>query len=473
MKRLLVISVSILILICFLQTVPASADPSLNVLIDRIVSDFPNQITFQLSLISSVKIEEIKLLYRTNGASCQPAVAQQKIEFTPATSVEVAWEWDFTRAGILPPGAEIYWQWKITAADGTAQTTDEQTYLVNDPRHTWKLLTSGNVNVQWYDGNSSFGQSLVDIARQSLDRLSKNAGVRPTGQIWITIYPTVEELQEVDIHTSEWAGGLAYTEYNSSIIAIGRDELEWASSVIPHEVAHLVTASVMFNCKGVWLPTWLSEGLAMYAEGPIDKMYIDLVTSALEKSTLPPLRTLESGFSSKSSQASLAYGQSGMVVTYMIDQYGAQKIADLLEASKSGQGIGKALQRVYRKDTDALEAEWRISLGFAPQPTLQPTSSSKTAVPTLALWTSAVRPSATPTRLPTDTPTTIPPTETPEPLPSPTITNSSSDPSTIDPAGDLGIRVLTLMAIIFGALLLIAIIAIVLFIVLRRRRMSV
>ena len=85
------------------------------------------------------------------------------------------------------------------------------------------------------------GRSLVNIASQSLDRLASDAGVRPTGQIWITIYPTVEELQEVDIHTSEWAGGLAYTEYNSSIIAIGSDELTWASSVIPHEVAHLVT----------------------------------------------------------------------------------------------------------------------------------------------------------------------------------------------------------------------------------------
>ena len=276
----------------------------------------------------------------------------------------------------------------------------------------------------------------------------------------------------MDIHSSEWAGGLAYTEYNSSIIAIGDGELTWASSVIPHEVAHLVTESVIFNCKGVWLPTWLGEGLSMYAEGPIDQMYIDLVTSALEKSDLPPLRTLDSGFSSISSEASLSYGQSGMVVTYMIDKYGAQNMADLLEAVKSGQVTNKALQGVYGKDTDAIEAEWRISLGFDPQPTLVPTSASKTAVPTLALWTSVVRPSATPTSLPTDTPTIPPPTETPEPLPSPTLPASSDSSSATDPVRDPGSSSTAIIAIIFGSVVLIAIVGITLFIVIRRRRKS-
>ena len=472
MKRLFILFVHLLILIFLLHPVTATANSSLNISEDKIVSDFPKKLTFKLSLSSSKQIREIKLLYRTNGAACQSSVARQAIEFTPAASVDVEWEWDFTRAGVLPPGAEIYWQWQITDADGDTQITDEQSYLVYDPRHTWNLLTSGQVNLQWYDGNASFGQTLVNIASQSLDRLAEDAGVRPIGQIWITIYPTVEELQEVDIHTSEWAGGLAYTEYNSSMIAIGSDELAWASSVIPHEVAHLVTESVIFNCKGVRLPTWLGEGLSMYAEGPINQIYIDLVTSALEKSDLPPLRTLDSGFSSISSEASLSYGHSGMMVTYLIDKYGAQKMADLLEAVKSGQVINKALQGVYGKDTDAMEAEWRISLGFEPQPTLVPTSSSKTAVPTLALWTSVVRPRATPTSLATDTPTLPPPTETPEPITSPTLIASSGSSSATDPVGSKGSSSAALIEIIIGSVVLIAIVGFTLFIIIKRRRNS-
>ena len=470
MKRLFLPTVFIIILFFLLLPVPATADSTPSITVDRIVSDFPSKLTFQLSLSDTVKIQAIKLLYRTNGASCQASVAQQEVDFTPATSVDVEWEWDFTRAGVLPPGAEIYWQWKITDADGNIHLTDEQTYLVNDPRHTWNLQTSGQVNLQWYDGSASFGKSLIDIASQSLERLAVDAGVRPTGQIWITIYPTVEELQEVDIHTSEWAGGLAYTEYNSSIIAIGSDELAWAESVIPHEVAHLVTEAVVLNCKGVWLPTWLGEGLAMYAEGPVEQMYVDLVTAALEKSTLPPLRTLEAGFSSISAEASLSYGQSGMVVSYMIDQYGAQKMSDLLEAVKAGLVTEKALRGVYGKDTDALEAEWRISLGFEAQPTRVPTSASKTAVPTLALWTSAVRPSATPTSLPSDTATQPSPTETPAPLASPTPPETSNDPSTVDPAGSSGSSIPPVLAIILIVLVLIAIFTTAGFILLRRRR---
>ena len=158
MKRLFILFIPILILVSLLHPIPGTADSTLTISEDRIVSDFPNKLTFQLSLSSSKQIQEIKLLYRTNGASCQSSVARQAIEFTPAASVAVEWEWDFTRAGVLPPGAEIYWQWQITDADGDTQITNEQSYLVNDPRHTWNLLTSGQVNLQWYDGNASFGQ---------------------------------------------------------------------------------------------------------------------------------------------------------------------------------------------------------------------------------------------------------------------------------------------------------------------------
>jgi hypothetical protein len=298
--------------------------------------------------------------------------------------------------------------------------SDEQSYQVTDDRHTWNLLSGEQVNLQWYEGSWSFGNALKWIADQSLERLAQDAGVRPTGEVWITIYPTMPELKEVDIHIYEWAGGIAYPVYNSTIIAIGTDELDWAESVIPHELAHLLTDSVVYNCRGMWLPTWLSEGLAEFAEGETYPSYAVLVDEALEDDELPPLRTLESGFSSDSTEASLSYGHSGMVVTYMIEQFGAEKIASLLEEIKSGKKIDKALEAVYGMNTDGIEAEWRISLGFKAQPTLAPTDANRTAVPTIALWTSVVRPTETPTSKPSDTPTIAVPTDTPRPPPSTT-----------------------------------------------------
>lgn len=378
-------------------------------------------------------MQNITLLYRTNETTCQSAVAQQTIEFVPDTSIKVYWEWDFIRGTVLPPGAEIYWQWQITDYAGNSLLTDEQSYTVIDPRHDWKLLTSGQLNVQWYQGNSSFGVQLRDIATQSLKRLERNIGVTPRDQIWITIYPTVVELQQVETHTSEWAAGLAYPEFQSSIMAIPPSELEWAAKVIPHELAHLVVESLIFNCHGIRMPTWLGEGLATFSEGDLDENYSKSVTSSLEKDSLPPLRTLESGFSSDASAAIRSYGQSTLVVAYLIDTYGSQKMADLLSTIQSGKKIDDALEAVYSLSVDELDTEWRASLGFGPQPTRAATI-AHTTVPTLALWAPVVtRPTATPTQSPSTTPTQVLSTNTPESIAYPTQPNTVKDSTPTDP----------------------------------------
>ncbi len=474
MKKQFFISILIISILCFTNPISGDAQAAITVTRDRIISKFPDKLTFELSANSSAEIQSITLLYRTNSASCQTAQAKQEIDFDHSPSIETSWDWDFTLSGVLPPGAEIYWQWQISDVDGNNLLTEEQSFAVNDPRHTWNLLTRGQVNIQWYTGSSSFGQTLADIASQSIARLSEKAGIGPSGPIWITIYPTTAELKEVDIHTVEWAGGLAYPEYNSSIIAINTDELAWAAYVIPHELAHLVTESVMFNCKGMWLPTWLSEGLSTVAEGEIPQEYISMVTSALKKNSLPPLRTLESGFSKDTEAASLSYGHSGMVVNYMIDQYGSEKMADLLETIKSGLRIDKALLAVYGLDTDGIEARWRISLGYEPQPTLVPTSPTKSAVPTMALWTSVVRPKTTPTSLPTLTPQP-PATDTPQIIPSvkPTQPLSTATSSPVDTPVNPDSPTPTLPYLILGIIIAIVAAGILLFFILRKRRKSI
>ncbi len=472
MKRLVIILGLVLLFVYAASPVTTAAQQSITITQDHIVSYFPDKLVFQLSANSNAKIQNISLLYRTNGATCQSAVAQQVIDFTPALNVDTQWEWDFTLSGVLPPGAMVYWQWEVSDASGNTVLTEEQSYQVNDTRHTWNLLTSGQVNLQWYQGSSTFGQSLLSIAVKSLDRMANNAGVRPSGQIWITIYPTAAELLEVDIHASEWAGGVAYPEYNSTIIAIGSGELDWAASVIPHELAHLVTQAVVFNCQGMWLPTWLSEGLAVYAEGDISSYYSDMVTSALDDNKLPPLRTLESGFSSISEEANLSYGQSGMVVTYLIAQYGAEKMSELLAAVQSGKKIDKALMTVYGKDTDGIEADWRISLGYAAQPTLPPVNSTHTAVPTMALWTSAVKPSSTPTTQLTLTPAPVNPTATTEPPSSSTPITTPNIPSKSDPASSSTIKSIYTLGLAIITIILIAAAVIILIIVAKRRKTS-
>jgi hypothetical protein len=470
MSKSVWIFVTIVILLAITPLHWADAQSSIFISKDSIEAYYPYGLFFNLSASSATEIEKVKLLYRTNGVTCQSSSAQHTMDITPATFVDVEWSWDFTQSGVLPPGAEIYWQWQIIGADGYVLLTDEQTFKVADDRHDWQKLTSGHVTVQWYQGSTSFGQGLLRLATQSLDRMASNAGVSPSGQIWLTIYPTAEEIRQVDISISEWAGGVAYPEYNSSIMAIAEQELDWANQIIPHELAHLVTDALTFNCLGMRLPTWLGEGLAVYAEGYTSQADHDLVINALNKNSLPPLRSLERGFSSNSGAAGLSYAQSGMVVTYLLSQYGSQLMSDLLASVQAGNRTDKALTMVYNKDTDGIDAEWRISLGYAPQPTLVPTSSSHTIVPTLALWTSSVKPSPSSTPPVTPASTIAPPTSTPLPAASPTPQDPHPAGNPADPLHNTAIISVYIVGFALVSAIFVVIVAIVLFIITRRRR---
>ncbi len=127
------------------------------------------------------------------------------------------------------------------------------------------------------------------------------------------------------------------------------------------------------------------------------------------------------------------YAQSGEVVRYLATQYGPDKISALLAAIQSGETIDKALNKVYTFDTEALDALWRASMGYGPAPTIQsftPTPTAVfTAVPTLALYTSAFGKSAA-----TDTSTPAQaaqaePSETPSPSSTPVPASATAAPS--------------------------------------------
>jgi hypothetical protein len=187
------------------------------------------------------------------------------------------------------------------------------------------------------------------------------------------------------------------------IIGMPPGNIQWARDVIPHEITHLVVGTLVFNCQGLTLPTWLSEGLAMYSEG-IYSADAELVYRALDEGELPDLRTLANGFSAYSDSANLAYAQSGLIVTYLLDTYGPEAMSELLAAIQGGQLTDEALRAVYGYDTAGIDQAWRALLGYGEMPIagLAPTPApTYTIVPTFAM--------IMPER-PTDTP--APPTAT-------------------------------------------------------------
>lgn len=418
----------IIILTCLITILPGTTASAQNAPVDitqnQIQVSFPETLTFQVKAEAPSSITSIKLLYGSGARSCQNGQASLEPDFTPGQTIAAEWTWELKRSGALPIGAQVWWQWQFTLADGSSYTSPRQQITIADDRHTWNTLSQDGVTVYWYVGPASFGQYLLQVAMDSLSRLELDMGVVSSDEITIIAYPTAEEVREALIVTSEWAGGVALPEYNATIVGIAPDELNWASEVIPHELAHLVTSTRIFNCKGGRLNTWLNEGLAVYAEGPLNSLARQSVLASLAQGSLPPLSSLANGFSAYGDEARLSYDQSAVMIEYLLTTYSPEQMDVFLSNIQAGLPVNTALTNAFGLDTAGLDAAWRTSLGYetivdSSTPESRPT---RTPVPTLALWTPAVGVSATHTTTPAGTVIAIVSSPTSPPAPTSALT---------------------------------------------------
>jgi len=146
------------------------------------------------------------------------------------------------------------------------------------------------------------------------------------------------------------------------------------------------------------LPAWLNEGVAVYAQSKPDADESRALQDAIAANDVLSLGSISSSSSALSaSKVSLFYGESWSLASYLIDQFGADKFAQLLATFKAGSTVDAAFQKVYGFDQAGFEASWRESVGLPPkqsgeqqaQPTGQPQSSSSSGASSGKLAASA------------------------------------------------------------------------------------
>jgi hypothetical protein len=365
--------------------------------------NYPDGLIFKLQVESNAVIEKVTLIYWTEERSCQSGTAHKDMDFDPAAELELEWEWEFHRDSTIPPGVVIEWQWEIIDSDGIVTITDPKQKVIQDQRHDWQEISRDGLTIQWYRGENSFGEDVHHIGLDSLDHVSKIMGIEVEDDIRIVIYPSPDEVREAVKFTADWVGGVAFPKHKVIIITGIPGQDEWFASVIPHEMSHLLLEAHTFNCLGNWLPNWFREGVAECAESEMDEDDSDRIRFAYRNDMLPSLRSLVLSFSQDSQQADLDYLVSKAVVDYLIQEYRAEKMGELLDQLGTGQMIDPALQEVYGFDTDGLDAAWRKSLGFEAGAEIESANKqdqTATPIPTFALYTSVVQATSTATVTP-------------------------------------------------------------------------
>jgi len=361
-KRIALITSVILLLVS--PSLVAAGD-DIAVIDSDVEVNFPSQAVFTLEAESYVDIVDVRLYYQVDKMNYAEVVSEGWAEFTSANKIEANWEWDMENAS-LPPGAEVIYWWRIEDADGNRFETSPEIMHFDDERYLWQSLTGnvpqgGELTLFWYEGGDSFARELMDTCKEGLARLTQDIGTYPERPINIYIYASTSDLQGAMIFPQEWTGGVAFTEFSTIAIGISPSELDWGKRALVHELTHLVVHQATFSPYGQ-LPLWLDEGLAMHNEGELEPAFCSYLEEAILEDELISVRSLCSPFSAYYEIACLSYAQSYSLVEYLLDNYGQDRMLELLTILKQGSTYDEALTEVYGFDIDGLDVHWRGTL---------------------------------------------------------------------------------------------------------------
>jgi len=355
-----------LALFVVLSPVAVAAGAGITIISSRADVYFPTRIVFTVEAESSADIVDVRLCYQVDKMNYAKVVSEGWADFAPASSVRATWTWDMTNAS-LPPGAEVRYWWALEDSMGNKLESSQQIVHFDDTRYSWQSLSGavpqgGNLTLFWYTGSGSFAQELMNTCQQGLARLTQDIGAHPERPIKIYVYASDADLEGAMIFSQEWSGGVAFTDFGIIAISIAPSELDWGKKALVHELTHLVVRQATFSPYGQ-LPLWLDEGLAMYNEGELEPSLRSYLEKAISDNTLISVRSLCSPFSAYPEKAYLSYAESYSLVEYLLDNYGNDKMLDLLALLKQGNTYDEALLAVYGFDIEGLDARWRMALG--------------------------------------------------------------------------------------------------------------
>lgn len=353
----------LLILTFALSGLEASAEAPIDIVGSDVSYAFSEAIEFSLEAKATRPIADVILFY---GRVDAPLARRIYPQYVPGTQVRV----DHTEeleSGQYPPGTAFQVWWQITTDSGDLLTTEPETFEYTDRAHEWKLLSGDGIEYYWYGNDRDRALLLMKRGEEAIDRLQSEVGVLVGRSVRVYAYNDQQDMGRALAQRSE-----VYDDRVLTLgVSVGQETLlllashREAEMVIAHELSHVVVGMATDNPYAD-LPRWLDEGLAMYAEGAMPDDNQRALDQAIARDELLTIRSMSS-YSGQAEQVDLYYGQAYSVLAFMLEEYGRAKLTELLGVFAEGSRQEDALMRVYGFGLDALDEQWRASLGLGPR----------------------------------------------------------------------------------------------------------
>ncbi len=227
-----------------------------------------------------------------------------------------------------------------------------------DRLDTFDTIREGDMVIRLHpDEKDVLRQYVPQLARESLEALSKRWEFRPTGPILIEMFPNHDDFAVRTLGLPGMIGALGACF--GRVVTVDSPKarepgsFNWGETLW-HEMAHVITLQLSNNR----LPRWLSEGASVYEERRARPQWgreMDVPFARhLDRGKLISLRDLNSGFSNPE-QISYSYYQASLVVEHIVDVYGQPRLRALVAAYADGSDTETAIRKSLGVDIDALQ----------------------------------------------------------------------------------------------------------------------
>lgn len=137
-----------------------------------------------------------------------------------------------------------------------------------------------------------------------------------------------------------------------------REDL-WRGAPVEETLAHEIAHLVIHRDPSARIPRWFDEGAAMWAAGQALDPELEAHLSLLAwLGLLYPVRSLEARFPADDVETSRAYGQSHLLILYLVSRRGPGVVSELLAAFERGATGFEPLEALGGGDLRGLERDY-------------------------------------------------------------------------------------------------------------------
>jgi hypothetical protein len=237
----------------------------------------------------------------------------------------------------------------------------------NDIPTDWQKQETQHFILYYQRNDHLLAGYIMDRAEDDYKRIIEDIGIDPGIKARIYIAPdrsSYRALQPRGEKTHEWSIGVFYPHQNLILLLSPKAQKAThpdLQQIMAHELTHFILYTVTRE-KGIALPIWLHEGLAMYEAEQWNWHYRRIMAqTALTRSFLP-LSSLTKGFPPEKRLADRAYAQSISLIAYIINKHGADYLNRLIRDLVEGKQPAEAFFHVFGIPLEDFEKNWHVYL---------------------------------------------------------------------------------------------------------------